>query len=117
MSNKQGEFALRKKPLILMLASVAIIGYAALSSINVHKNQINLFSLSSDDEREIEHQYIEFLARYGKVQASKEETIRRYSVFKNNFKAIQAHNNLPEEERPFNMELNWFADLSDEEIE
>jgi hypothetical protein len=37
---------------------------------------------------------VQFLAKYGKVQASKEETIRRYQVFKDNLRVIRAHNAL-----------------------
>ena len=49
------------------------------------------------------------------MQASKEEIFRKYKVFKENLKIIKDHNAL--ESAPFEMEVNWFADMSDQEVE
>lgn len=49
------------------------------------------------------------------MHATKEETVKRYEVFKENLRIIKAHNAL--ESAPFDMEVNWFADMSDQEVE
>lgn len=78
---------------------------------------MSLFQQSTDsDERQAQNEYVQFLAKYGKVHASKEETIRRYEVFRENLRVIKAHNALGESV-PFDMEVNWFADMSDQEVE
>lgn len=56
------------------------------------------------------------MAKYQRSYASKAETLNRFQVFKDNFRAIKAHNSLGEGV-PFNMEINQFADISDKEFE
>jgi hypothetical protein len=101
--------------LLATTATLATIGFVTLPLINPTSMTLLFESTNLIEERDIQHEYVQFLAKYGKVQASKEETIRRYQVFKDNLRVIRAHNAL--ESAPFDMEVNWFADMSDQEVE
>jgi uncharacterized protein (UPF0371 family) len=117
MSKREFATPTNKRTVFFLLATtatLATIGFVTLPLTNPSK--ITLFDSNNlHDERDIQHEYVQFLAKYGKVQASKEETIRRYQVFKDNLRMIRAHNAL--ESAPFDMEVNWFADMSDQEVE
>ena len=41
---------------------------------------------------EVEQAFIQYIAKYGKSYSSKEETLKRFEAFSENFKMIQAHN-------------------------
>ena len=95
-------------------AAIAIIGYLTAP---LPLAPMSLFQSSKlQQEKEVQSEYIQFLAKYGKVHASKEETLRKYEVFRSNLEAIKSHNSLGEAV-PFQMEVNWFADMTDKEIE
>ncbi len=57
---------------------------------------------------------MQFLAKYGKMYASKSDMSSRFQIFAENFDRIQAHNSAPEGR--FKMGINQFADLSVEEF-
>ncbi len=59
---------------------------------------------------EVEQAYVEFLAKFGKQYASKDEIFRGYNNFAKNYELVRRHNS--KESRLFDMELNHFSDLS-----
>jgi Cathepsin propeptide inhibitor domain (I29)/Papain family cysteine protease len=71
-------------------------------------------SFLSQPAGEVEQAFIHFIAKYGKTYASKTELPRRFEIFQANYLLIQAHNARPE--ALYTMEVNKFADMSDEEF-
>lgn len=59
-------------------------------------------------------EYVKFLARFGKVKGSAKAFSSRFSTFKKKFRQIKEHNSNPN--RSFNMEVNEFSDISEEEF-
>jgi KDEL-tailed cysteine endopeptidase len=53
---------------------------------------------------------VQYIARYGKTYASKEEVTKRFDNFATSYKIVQKHNQGTE--RSFEMELNQFADMN-----
>jgi hypothetical protein len=61
------------------------------------------------ENKEIEEAFVQYIARYGKTYASKEEVTKRFDNFAKSYKIVQKHNQGTE--RSFEMELNQFADM------
>jgi cathepsin K len=59
-------------------------------------------------------EYLKFISKYGKTNQSQDEFYRRYAVFRKNYKRIVDHNAIPDS--GFELEVNRFADLTDEEF-
>ena len=58
---------------------------------------------------------MQFIAKYGKTDMKNmDEFNRKFEVFKNNYKRIVDHNAI--EDAGFTLEINRFADLTDEEF-
>ena len=69
---------------------------------------------SSSDKLEIENAFIQFIATYGKNYAGKGEVATRFENFAKTYKMVKAHN--LKEDSTSKMEINWFADLSEDEF-
>jgi hypothetical protein len=69
---------------------------------------------SSSDKLEIENAFIQFIATYGKNYAGKGEVATRFENFAKTYKMVKAHN--LKEDATSKMEINWFADLSEDEF-
>lgn len=54
------------------------------------------------------------MAKFGKTQQTEEEFYRRFEIFRSNYKRIVDHNAIPDS--GFELEINQFADLTDEEF-
>ncbi len=59
---------------------------------------------------------MQFLARYGKTYASKNDMSSRFSIFSANYDRVKAHN-LATGENGYKMGINQFSDLSIEEFQ
>lgn len=60
-------------------------------------------------------QYLQFIAKYGKTDMQNlDEFNQKYDVFKQNYKRIVDHNAI--EDSGFTLEINKFADMTDEEF-
>ena len=59
-------------------------------------------------------EYLEFVAKYGKTSMDEKEFYRRYHIFSTNYKRIVDHNSIIDS--GFSLEVNQFADLTDEEF-
>ena len=58
---------------------------------------------------------MQFIAKYSKTDMQNmDEFNHRYGVFKDNYKRIVDHNQIPDS--GFSLEINKFADLTDEEF-
>ena len=88
---------------------LAIGSYASWSNYNAVS--LNQQGDISDDSFS---QYLQFIAKYQKTQSTEKEFYHRFSIFKKNYKRIIAHNAI--EDSGFSLEVNKFADLSDEEF-
>lgn len=59
--------------------------------------------------------YIDFIARFKKTHSSRQDTANRYKIFKSNYEMINKHN-LNADMLPFEMELNYYADMTADEF-
>jgi len=69
--------------------------------------------LTGVENKEIEEAFIQYIARYGKTYASKEEVSRRFNNFARSYNLVQMHNQ--QEDNSFKLELNQFADMDKSE--
>ena len=70
-------------------------------------------------EMKMKNEYFKFVAEYGKQYASKEHMDERFAIFKENYAKIELHNNHVDEEGrspPFEMGVNQFSDMTEEEF-
>jgi C1A family cysteine protease len=65
--------------------------------------------MSLAENKEIEETFIQYIARYGKSYAFKEEVSKRFEIFSRTYKMIQMHNQ--REDKTFEMGLNQFSDI------
>jgi len=95
----------------LKFASVlaAIASSAVLLLLFAGKIELsNWIFLTGAENKEIELAFIQYIARYGKTYASKEEVSRRFINFARSYKLVQMHNQ--QEDNSFKLELNQFAE-------
>ena len=69
--------------------------------------------LTGVENKEIEEAFIQYIARYGKTYASKEEVSRRFNNFARSYNLVQMHDQ--QEDNSFKLELNQFADMDKSE--
>lgn len=69
---------------------------------------------SSSEKLEIENAFIQFIATYGKNYAGKGEVATRFENFAKTYKMVKAHN--LKEDATSKMEINWLADLSEDDM-
>ena len=60
--------------------------------------------MSLAENKEIEEAFIQFIARFGKSYASKEEVTKGFANFVKTYEIVQLHNQ--REDKTFDMELN-----------
>lgn len=88
-----------------LLAAIASATALLLLFTGKHYNG----GISMMENKEIEEAFVQYIAKYGKTYASKEEVTKRFDNFARSYKIIQNHNH--GSERSFQMELNQFADM------
>jgi hypothetical protein len=98
-----------KKSLVLS----SLVGLFALGSYGTWSHHHSL-SLSSDSPDDSFSQYLQFISKYQKTSSTEEEFYSRFEIFKSNYQRILSHNAI--EDSGFTLEINKFADLSDEEF-
>lgn len=102
------------------LAVVGTVCAAALllgTTTNIYSPQ-NLFSVSPRDpalQKEIEREFVNFIAKYGKSYASKSEVPQRFELFAQNYMLIKEHN-AKGEAVTFTMAMNHMGDMHESEI-
>jgi C1A family cysteine protease len=96
------------KKLVVVGTVAAVCAFAGLFN-NGHQSSSAGMSLFSNSNIEIEQAFIQYIAKYGKSYASKDEIPERFQIFSENYKLVQAHNANPN--ALFKMELNRFADM------
>jgi len=79
---------------------------------------IALFAFASANPTQFSNPaWIDFKSEHGKSYATLEEESSRYSIFLNNLRAIEEHNELYENgQKSFSMAMNQFGDLTNEEF-
>jgi cathepsin F len=116
MSDNNSSSMTKRAFILALLLGISAMGALYLTST---PQKISLFQThlyGEADLEDIEKEYINFIAKYQKSFGSKSETLSRFQVFKDNYRAIKAHNSLGEA-APFTMEINKFADMSNKEFE
>ncbi|XP_019186326.1 PREDICTED: senescence-specific cysteine protease SAG39-like [Ipomoea nil] len=92
------------KNLIVFAAILACCSKAAKS----------MQGLNEDDDDVMEKRHEDWMARYGRVYADETEKAKRFSIFKENVKAIESFNQAGD--RPYTLGINEFADLTNDEF-
>jgi C1A family cysteine protease len=94
-------------------AVMAVIGYLSLSQ----KEQpgMNLFATSHKTmKNELEQEFVNFIAKFGKSYSSKDEIPKRFATFSEKYLKIKEHNSRPD--AVSKMAINQFADMTSEEL-
>ena len=79
-------------------------------------NEFNLKMYAQEADTPEMKTYLNFISTYGRTYGSSNATAYRYRVFKKNYLEIMTHNALGNNV-PFEMEVNEYADLTEEEVE
>jgi hypothetical protein len=95
--------SLSKAKTLAAVLSVSGALYLAATLTDQSSPHVSLF-LGGNEEQEEMRAYINFMARYQKVYASKEQASQKYSVFKDQYKRVKAHNTI--ENVPFTLAIN-----------
>jgi hypothetical protein len=85
--------------ILLALASIA-----ALLVMFTGKLDNTSGTFLAAENKEIEEAFIQYIAKYGKTYASKQEVTKRYSNFAKWYLLVQEHNQ--SEDKTYEMELN-----------
>lgn len=98
------------------IASIAVVGtIAAFAVFNTAGNSdMGGSFLAANEDQQVMLQFNQFISNQGKNYLTKEEYNARLTIFKQNYEIVTQHN---AENEDFKLELNGFADLSDEEFE
>ena len=92
------------------LATVALVGTMMASYSNKPMHPTLLFS---GEHTVKEKAFINFLIKYDKAYASKDDINSKFTTFSENYDKIEKHN---AEHEYFKQEINQFADLTEEEF-
>jgi hypothetical protein len=92
----------------------AVCGIAAVFSSQSTPSSVNLVSLQTGYSAEVEQAYVEYLAKYGKQFASRNDIPTSMEKFAKNYEIVKKHN--AKTDRLYDMEMNLFADRSNEEV-
>ena len=98
-----------KKALLLGLVGVAAL--VALFGLSSNSNDVFLFGSDLSEEQQ---EFLNFIAKYGKLFASADEFQHRFRVFSDNLKMIKETN---AEGNEYTLGINKFADLTFEEFQ
>jgi hypothetical protein len=97
-----------------IIASIAVVGaVAAFALFNVNSMPSGQSFLQQGD---YDVSFNHFIAKYGKRYGTKEEYLYRLKIFIQNYHIVMNHNFMSANEMGFDMELNHFADLTDQEF-
>jgi hypothetical protein len=96
--------------LVVVGTVAAVCGLAAIFSGSQSVSSVNLLSLQTGYSPEVEQAYLEYLAKYGKQYANRNEFPPLFENFAKNFEIVKKHN--AKADRLYDMELNQFSDLS-----
>jgi hypothetical protein len=77
--------------------------YVCSQTVDVPSYNMTMFEVDSNTETMTE--YLNFIAKYGRTYATKQDTANRYRVFKENYNIISDHNK-KEDDVPFTLEVN-----------
>ena len=76
---------------------------------------MNLFATKHESMKsELEQEFVNFIAKYGKSYSSKEEIPKRFAIFTERYQKIKEHNSRPG--ALSKMAINHFADMTYEEL-
>ena len=101
--------------LVVVGTVAAVCGIAAVFSGSQTASTVNLISLQTGYTPEIEQAYVEYLAKYGKQFANRNDIPNGIKNFAKSYELVKAHN--AKADRLYDMELNQFADMSVQEME
>lgn len=103
-----------KKAFLVFLSVSGVLYLTATVGTQSSLNGSSLFLNKKGEEEEL-RAYINFMAKYQKVYATKEMSANRYSVFRNKYRQVRDHNS--NKNAPFTLAINQFSDISDQEFE
>ena len=98
---------------LAIVGTVAALTFALYFTKLSPKSSVSLFS-SNHNEREIEVEFVKYIAKYGKSYSNKKEYPDRYQIFKQRYLMVKAHNN--KKNVTSKLSINKFADMRPEEI-
>lgn len=99
------------------LIAIFVVGLFAVSSIMVAMNDnTNFLSFNKQiSEAEIDSAFTKFMTEYARSYPDETELLKRKEIFASNYRKIMLHNQ--DKTQSVVLEVNKFADLSDEEFE
>ena len=80
-----------KRNTALVLIGTVAAAALALYSMEFSGNMSTTL-LQNINEKEIESEFVQFIAKYGKSYSSKSEIPARYQIFKDRYLLVQSHN-------------------------
>jgi hypothetical protein len=99
----------------LVFGVVGLVALTGFTSV-ISESATQLYSsLGSMNDQEVIKAYLNFVAEYGRVQASHSKHNQKYEVFKANYQKIKRHNE--QADVPFVMSVNQFTDMTTEEFD
>ncbi|OAY77420.1 Cysteine proteinase RD21a [Ananas comosus] len=107
--------------ILVLFVSVSIFAFitgAAASDMSIiaYNTAHGVRGIGVDrSEEEMRHLYEDWLSRHGKAYNALGEKDRRFEIFKDNVRFVDAHNN-GDDASTFRLGLNRFADLTNEEF-
>ena len=110
----------KDRPDILTIVVLAALTTIILVSLNICYTQVDpvaftLKAYEDDLNSEVMTEYLQFVSKYGRSYVSQYEHAYRYKIFKANYIKVQEHNS-HEGVVPFTLEINMYADLTDNEF-
>ncbi len=99
----------------MLLAGTVALTAAMLASLFLYQKDVSTVQFyGADLKNEKTQAFMHFLAKYGKMYATKSDLNTRYTIFSENYDKIQEHNSAPIER--FTMGVNQFTDMTEEEF-
>ena len=96
-----------------VIATIAVVGAVATFAVLNMDSSSNSTFLKKSDEVYIKP-FNHFIGKYGKRYGTVEEYNYRLKIFKENYHIVMDHNTM-NDDSGFTMELNMFADMTNEE--
>jgi cathepsin L len=99
------------------LAALAIVGFAAVSTLFLFDNKVNssvnFWESLTGVEGDVDVKFINYLGQYRKSYGTKEEFLFRMQNFARNYKKVQEHN---AKNSSYRLGINHMSDMSEEEF-
>ena len=100
-----------------IIATIAVVGsVAAFALLNSSTQMQGQNFLAMTPMQEVEHEFMNFVSKYKRTYATKEEYYYRLGLFTQTYHKIHTHNQKHVQEHGFTMEVNHFADLTEKEF-